>query len=395
MVKKYDAAIIGGGPIGAFVAEKLSSEGYDVSIFEKNDMIGEPINCAGLVSTRIFDLCNINKELIILNKIKGANIHSPSDNCLKIGGDRIHALVINRKKFDQVLIDKALDNGVELFLKNKFISANKKDEIIKLIFSKNNEYKCNLLIGADGPNSRVRKSFLFQEPKEFLFGIGAEIKNTNLDPTFVEIFIGNKIAPGFFAWIIPTNDSGTNARIGLCVKEDSKYPVNYYFKNFLKNKVTSNYLKNIKIISYIGGIIPLGPLDKFYKSNVLLVGDAAAQVKPTSGGGIYTGLMCANYCSNISLESLKNNNFSKSFLKKYQRLYKKNIGGELDKGMKFRKIFKNLKDEQFDYYINKFQDKSIIKIISKYGDIDYPSKLAPKLIKKSPSLLRIVTNLIK
>jgi len=334
MEKKCDVAIIGGGPSGGFIAGKIAAEGFNVSVFEKNDKIGEPINCAGLVSPRVFEICHINKEQIIQNKITGANIHSPHDNCIQIGGDRVHALVINRKNFDQALIKKSMEQGAEIYLKNKFISAKKDGEHLELKLSKTGKYKCNLLIGADGPNSRVRRTFSFQEPKEFLIGIGAEIENTNLNSNFVEIFIGNKIAPGFFAWIIPTNNNGTRARIGLCIEINTKKTVN--FNNFLKNKLTSKYLKNIKINSIIGGIIPLGPPDKLYKPNVMIVGDAASKVKPTSGGGIYTGLMCANYCSNVAIESIKNNKFTKNNLKKYQKLYQKNSGGEIDKGMKFR-----------------------------------------------------------
>jgi flavin-dependent dehydrogenase len=145
----------------------------------------------------------------------------------------------------------------------------------------------------------------------------------------------------------------------------------------------------------MGGIIPIGLLSKFYKPHVMLVGDAAAQVKPTSGGGLYPGLMCADYCSTIAIESIKNNNFNKNQLKKYQKLVQKNISSELDKGMRFRNIFLKLDDNILDIYIKKLQKNKIIDTISKYGDIDYPSKLVPKLIKKSPSLLKIATNLIK
>jgi geranylgeranyl reductase family protein len=392
---KYDVSIIGGGPIGASVAEKIASKGYDVSIFEKKAVVGIPVNCAGLVSSRVFNLCCISQEKIIQNRIKGANIHSPSGNLLTIGGDKVHALVINREIFDMELIKKAEEKGVKVFLKNKFINAKKIENHIEFKTSKNDKYKCKLLIGADGPNSIVRKTFSFPKPKEYLKGIGAEIENTKLNPDFVEIFIGNKLAPGFFAWIIPTNQEGSKARIGLCVKEKSQHSLDYYLNIFLKNKFTSTYFKKIKIIHRIGGIIPLGPLKNFYKSNVMLVGDAAAQVKPTSGGGIYPGLMCANYCSKVSLDAIEKNNFKKDYLRKYQKLCHKNVLNELEKGMKFRRIYQNLNDNQIDFYIKKFQDKKINDIISKYGDIDYPSKLAPELIKKSPSLLRLATNLIK
>jgi geranylgeranyl reductase family protein len=394
MKNNYDVAIIGGGPIGAFLASKIASKGNNVSIFEKKNIIGEPINCAGLVTPRVFEICKIDKEKIIENRITGAVIHSPKNNKIRIGGDKTHAFVINRKKFDQTLIEKSLENGVELNLKNKLISARKINGNIEFKISNNKKFKCNLLIGADGPNSTVRRIFSFKEPKEYLIGIGGEIEKSNLNPNYVHIFVGNKIAPGFFAWIIPTNKKGDKARIGLCINNNTKKTVKYYFNNFVKHKFTTKYLEDIKINKITGGNIPIGPLNKLYTSNVMIVGDAASQVKPTSGGGIYTGLKCADYCSKIALESINKNDFSKETLKKYQKLYQKKIGKEIDKGMIFRRIFKNLNDNQIDKYIIKFNNEKIVEIISKYGDIDYPSKLVPKLIKKSPSLILNIKNFL-
>lgn len=392
---EYDAIIVGGGPIGGYIAGKIAEEKFNVAVLEKNKQIGVPINCAGLITSRVFDLLDISKEDIIQNKIKGANIHSPSGNILKIGGDEVHALVIDRSKFDKEIIKKAKEKGVEVFLENNVLSAQKIKERIEITTSKHHDIKCKLLVGADGPYSKVRDRFDLPEPKEYLRGIGAEISNTNLDPDFVEIFVGKNIVPGFFAWIIPINRKGTKGRIGLCVSQESpKFP-KYYFSKFLINKNSSNFLKNAKISKQFGGVIPLGALKKTYTSNVLLAGDAAAQVKPTSGGGIYTGLLCANYCSTISIEALQKNDFTSKFLKKYHKLWYADIGRELYLGMKFRKVFKNLRDKQFDKYIEKFQNPKINEIISKYGDIDYPSKLLKPLLKKTPSLLKLLPTAIK
>ena len=226
-------------------------------------------------------------------------------------------------------------------------------------------------------------------------GVGAEITGTSLDPDFVEIFVGKNIAPGFFAWIIPTNKDGTNARIGLCTDQNLQYPPKHYFSKFYKNKHTSNYLNDTEIIKNIGGIVPLGALKKTYEANVMLVGDAAAQVKPTSGGGIYTGLLCANHCSTVAIDALRKNDFTIRSLKKYHKLWTTDIGRELFLGMKFRKIFKRLTDKQMDKYIEKFQNPKIIEVITKYGDIDYPSKLVKPLLKKAPTLLKLIPSIIK
>jgi len=338
MQEQYDAIIVGGGPIGGYVAGEIASKGFKVAIFEKNKQIGEPLKCAGLVTSRVFDYVDISKESVVQNKIKGANIHSPSGYKLTIGGDRVHALVIDRLNFDKEIIKNSMEKGAELFLENSVISIQKKGKQIEIKTSKSNDVKCNLLVGADGPYSKIRDRFLMSQPTEILRGMGAEISNTRLDPNSVEIFVGENVAPGFFAWIIPTNENGTEARIGLCIGPESTKPPLYYFSNLFKNKNSSPFLENVKITKKIGGSIPFGALKKTYSSNLLLVGDAAAQVKPTSGGGIYTGLLCGSYCSSVAIESLQKNNFTSQFLKKYHKLWSSDIGMELYLGMKFRKL---------------------------------------------------------
>lgn len=394
-MQEYDVAIVGAGPIGGCIAGRIAEKKFKVAVFEKHKQIGTPLNCAGLVTPRVFKFLDINKESVIQNKIKGANIHSPSGKILTIRGDKVHALAINRSKFDSEIIKKSEEKGADIFLDSNVLSVQKVKGHVELKTSQNQDVKCKLLIGADGPHSKIRDRFAFPEPIEFLRGIGAEVTNVKLNPDFVEIFVGKNIAPGFFAWIIPTNKQGTEARVGLCINQSSPHPPKHYFSNFLKNKIISNFLKNVKITKHIGGIVPLGALKRTYSSNVLIVGDAAAQVKPTSGGGIYTGLLCANHCSTVAIEALQKDNFNTQLLKRYHKLWSADIGRELNLGMKFRKISKNLTDKQLDKYIERFQNPKIVEIISKYGDIDYPSKLVKPLLKKLPTLLKLLPGIIK
>jgi len=394
-MKIYDIAIVGGGPIGGYTAKKIASKGYKVAILETKKEIGIPLKCAGLVTERVFDFVNIPKQNIVQNKIKGAHIHSPSGKILSIGGDKVHALVIDRENFDKEIIKDATNCGAKLYLENKVMVVQKVKGHIEIKTSQNIDVKCKLLIGADGHYSKIRDHFSLSQPTEILRGIGAEITNTTLDPDFVEIFVGKNIAPGFFAWIIPTNKDGTEARIGLCTKQDASHPPKHYFSKFLENSQTQPFLNKSKITKNIGGVVPLGTPKKTYASNMLLVGDAAAQVKPTSGGGIYTGLLCAGHCSTVAVDALQKNNFTDALLKKYQKLWQNDIGRELSRGMKFRRVFINLTDKQVDKYIEKFNNPKIIETINRYGDIDYPSKLVKPLITKNPSLIKMLPSLIK
>lgn len=393
MKEKYDVVVIGAGPIGGYISGDIAKEGYNVALIEQQKQIGSHLGCAGLITERSFEYLEIDKDLVIQNKIKGANVHSPDGKILTIGGNKIQAYVIDRRKFDKKIVESSIRKGADLILQNRVVSIQRQEGRIELTTSKKKEINCNLLIGADGPYSKTRESFLIPSPSEILRGAGAELLDTNLDPNFVEIFVGKDVAPGFFAWIIPTNQNGTTGRAGLCVSPETKKTPNYYFLNFLNSKKTSKYIGDTVVTTHLSGTIPLGPPKRTYDSNVLLVGDAAAQIKPTSGGGIYTGILCGKHCSSIAIKSLEEKNFSSKFLKKYHQLWHSDLGRELNLGMKYRRLFKNLTDMQLNYYIERFQDKKITSIISEYGDIDYPSKLIKPMLKKAPYLIRLIPKL--
>jgi flavin-dependent dehydrogenase len=144
-----------------------------------------------------------------------------------------------------------------------------------------------------------------------------------------------------------------------------------------------------------GGTIPLGPLKKTVDDHVMIVVDAAAQVKPTSGGGIYPGLFCATQCAIVAEEALQKQQFDGEFLKHYHRKWAKEIGRELSLGMRFRKIFTSLTDEQLNKYLKKLNNKKTIEIINTHGDIDFPSRLALPLIRALPSLLSLAPSMLK
>ncbi|MEF8848521.1 MAG: NAD(P)/FAD-dependent oxidoreductase [Candidatus Thermoplasmatota archaeon] len=393
--EQLDVAVAGGGPVGGYIATKTAEKGYNTTIFEKKAKIGRPVGCAGLVSNRTLKFLNLPKEKIIQNKIKGANIHSPSGKTLTIGGDKIHAYVIDRVKFDESIIEKAVENGSELILKHKLINAKKYGKRIEIKTNGNKKYFSKILVGADGPFSKTRSIFNLPEPKEKLKGIGAEIKNVELNPDFVEIFLGDKIAPGFFSWLIPTNGRGTKARMGLCISEEATNTTKHFFSSFFVDKRVKPFLKNVKVEKKIAGTIPLGLIKKSFSDNFLLVGDAAEQIKPTSGGGLFTGLTSAQHSVSVILEALQKNNFSEDFLKKYQKSWKKTIGHEIKIGMAFRKIYKKFSDEQINHYLDKLDKPEIKKVIRDYGDIDFPSKLVKPLFFKAPYFLKFLPGYIK
>lgn len=384
----YDVVVVGAGPIGGFVSKRISEKGYSVAIIEEHQTIGKPVQCAGLVSPRTIEIANIKNRNVVLNSIRGANIYTPSGHKISFEAREDRGIVIDRTAFDREIVDGAVKAGVDILSSSKAIDAKKTDDGIAVKIRQGNNtinVNCHILIGADGVQNHVARWFKLSTAKEILSGFGAEITNLELNKNFVNVFIGREVAPGFFSWLIPINEN--TARVGLCVSS-AKHPAKYYFEALFKNPVWKDLLKNGKITEYIAGGIPLGIPKKTYADNVMVVGDAACQVKPLSGGGIYAGLLCAGHCGDIAVKALESRDFSKRTLTAYQRMWHKEIGREIRIGMLLRKAFLKFTDRDLEELFNLLDNKELLKTISMYGDIDYPSKVGLRLILKQPKLLK-------
>ena len=365
----YDVIIVGGGPIGTFIASHIASSGYEVLILEEHAEIGNPAHCSGLFSTHIMDIVG---KLGVLHPAKYATVHAPDGGKLKIGNGKIHGYVVDRVKFDREMAKKAVECGAELHLKERV-----KKVSYPAVYTAKKEYRGKIIVGADGINSIVRKSLKVQSPKILgAMQVTAKYNVENIES--VDIFVGYSVAPGFFAWIIPLFDN--LSKIGLASYENSWT----YLKRFLK-KV------NARVLSISGGGIPIGTVDRSYGKGTIIVGDAAGHVKATSGGGIYPGLMASKCAIDTIKKALEIGDFSESMLSSYENCWRNGIGKELKQALYLHKIYRKIKDEEFNRLIHDLNDEKLIKIINEYGDIDYPSRVATKIFRKKPSLLRYLS----
>lgn len=344
---RFDAAIIGGGAAGNMAAWLLAKKGYRIVVLEKKGSIGKEV-CGGLVSHRVLEM---SKTEAVLNEIKGAYVYFPDGREICIGGDKTHAYVIDRQKFDFELAERAMAEGT--IYKLKFAVKKISDDRIE----GKEDIKFDYLIGADGTLSTVAKQFDMGSI-EYINAVQGEAK-IHADEDFVRVYINKSIAPGFFSWIIP---DGEKARIGL---GSSEKKLKQKIDNFAK--MLNAEIKNVK-----GGIIPAS-IRKFFKHNVALIGDAAGQVKATSGGGIYASLLAAN----IMAENFPD-------FKKYEDEFMRKFGREIKKTILARKIFLKFDNEDFNYIADYIEKE--VEIINRYGDIDYQAKVAKEIVKRHPAI---------
>jgi len=393
-----DVLVIGGGPIGSAVARDIAKKGYKVVVLEEDSEIGKPVQCSGIVSPKLISLANVSDE-IVLNELNCAYINTISGKQLLIGDNETRAVAIDREKLDKLLAKQAMSSGAKYIMKAKAVGIDGQEKSASHVFlnnivvnflrnAKEEKIKTKLLIGADGVNSNVVKWVDLEGAKEIInaltFDIGSDIRDGN----FVNLMVSRSYAPGFFAWIVPINNK--MVRFGMGISSNSNGLLKQCFNRLkqLNLKPFSHIFKNLNSNNISVGKIPLGLIKKTYGDRVMIVGDAACQVKPLTGGGLYYGLISAKRCAQVAVEALKRQDFSEGFLSKYQRLWEKDIGKEIKQGLRLRNIFLSLNDDDIDELLDTFGQEEFIKIINKYGDIDFPWRLALKIIVKKPHILK-------
>ena len=358
--------IIGAGPAGSYAAYLLAKAGKEVQLFEEHNEIGKPVQCTGIVTSSLEKIIDfkLNKDIII-NRIDKVKIFSPNRKNIELKLKNEN-LIIDRTKFDQFISERAKKAGAKISLNNRFMGIKNNSLIIKNQIKKITFNRKDTLIGADGPNSKVSSIINKNIPITYLTGLQARVKLKNQNYVEFYPYIGN------FAWVVPENKD--IVRIGVASYKNVKE----YFNKILKIKRIN------KIINKQAGLIPIyNPKIKIQEKNIRLVGDAATQIKSTTGGGLVHGLTAAKILSN---SIIKKENYEKKFNKKNKK--------DLLVHLYLRKIMDKFSGKDWDYLTKLFSDKKLREIIGNY-DRDYPSKFILKLLLNEPRLLYFSNVMLK
>lgn len=367
---EYDVAVVGSGPVGSTLARYISDQGFKVVILEKKRNVGVPLQCAGLLGKRIKEV-NILPPEFIMNEVYGAYLHSPSETVLKVSKKHPEAYVIDRVAYDKFLSDQAVDSGAELLLNHRVENVNIDTGEVQV---RNGEkISAEVVVGADGYNSLVSK--LFNDPSDnyeavqYLMGV-----KDGIEADYVHLKVESKISPGFW-WIIPISDN--LVRVGMFS------PLPYLTAStHLERYIQDNpLLKNASYLKKYHGCIPIyNPKQQIVKNRTILLGDAASQVKPTTGGGLTLGFLCAKLASEVMVQALEEENME--ILQKYQVLYRKEFGRELKTQRMVHRTFKSLTDADLDFMFFKLKEEGAEDLISEYGDMDTQSPLVKEMLRR-------------
>jgi digeranylgeranylglycerophospholipid reductase len=365
----YDVIVIGAGPAGSAAATECARSGLKTLCIEEHGTIGYPVQCAGLLSNAAFAECRVS-ERPVLNKVYGARITSGSGNSILIDAKTQKAVVADRGALDREMAFAAVDAGAEFSLKTAAYDVRGTTLMTRGVDG-HREIPFRLLIAADGPRSGIARIFDMPRAKVYLAGIQADLV-CECDSRLVEIY--PDASPDFFGWLIPVGKR--RVRVGLC----SQAGVPQLFTAFRK-KFGGNALH------LVTGTIPLGLMQRTYGHRTLFVGDAAGFAKPTSGGGVYTGIRSARHAASVAITCCESDRFTDDILADYEHRWWKDIGRDLDLGFRIFQLRQKIPAPEMDKLMLALNDPDIIRTIVEYGDMDRPGVLVRKLIMK-PALFR-------
>lgn len=374
-------AVVGAGPAGSRSARDLAANGLRVALLEEHRRIGVPSHCSGLISPRTLEEAEI-REPIVANRLTGAYVHTAGGGSLAVGGEEARALAIDRVRLDELLCDQAQAAGAEL-LRARMVQAQRQNGGVRLLCQRDGrdlQLSARLVLGADGAHSRVARSLGLAPPRERVYCLGLEGRLRLPREEFVHVFVGHRLAPRWFGWIIPTG--GGRVRVGIGCDGTDK-PIRCY-----KRLVAAfpNLLGEMDVCRMYGGTIPLDFAPRSYADNVLLVGDAAGQVKPFSGGGIYTGLVAGRCAAEAAAAALAADDTTARSLRGYERAWKSEIGRELTRSLRIRRFGLGLSDGDLDRLVAALGHEALRPLIARHGDIDYPSRVILRLARSLPAL---------
>jgi len=385
MKEDFDIVVVGAGPSGSFSALEAAKQHVKVAVIEEHQNIGTPAHCAGHVS--IHGLRTLGLELpssLIENRIRIATFHSPSGKTLCIDCRHPVTYVVNRTLFDQYLAGLAEQAGAsylnELHADSLLVES---DHVQGVLVEAKEKVRlgARVVIDAEGARAGLLRKNPSLVPSKAKYVTGAQgysAKVHGVDSESVEIYLGRAHASGFFAWIIPRYD-GT-AKIGLATSKGNPRALLDHFAQ--RHPIASK--KILKPLSDVSlHPIPLGgPLSTTYGNGLLVVGDAASQVKPITGGGVVFGLTCSNIAGKVAAKAVQAGDCSSGFLSDYQRLWQEKLGREFRVGRQARWIMNRLSDRAIDRIFSIGKTFAVEDSLGEISEIDFAGRIFEGTMKK-------------
>ncbi|HXV39164.1 MAG TPA: NAD(P)/FAD-dependent oxidoreductase [Nitrosopumilaceae archaeon] len=354
----YEVIVAGGSVSGLLCAREIARLGHSVLVIEEDYEIGTPEHCGGVVSVSgIEELGVVPTRGTLENKIRSASIISPSGKSFTLDARAQKVVVLDRRDFDKQIAHQAKNHGAEIRVKTSLKEIDGEE-----IKTSEGTLKCNIIVDARGVSSLIHK-----DREGMLQSAQYEVYADWVEKDRIEVYFDQEKYPGFFAWIIPTRTDV--AKVGVAGKGINAAVT---LENFLSQKGKHSVVRKIFAPIWIKG-----PIENFVTKNIVTIGDAAGQSKPTTAGGIYScglGGILAGRAISKYLES-----GNQSDLLEYQKAWSEKFDHEFQNMLLARKLLERFDNKAIDKMFESVTPQ-ILEEISKEGTFDFHTVSLAKLL---------------
>ncbi|MBE0511810.1 NAD(P)/FAD-dependent oxidoreductase [Candidatus Bathyarchaeota archaeon] len=355
---KYDTIVTGAGPAGLTAARIISNSGFEVAVFEKARYLGAKPCGEAISKQTLEDALMAPSSDIIAQEIRCASIYAPNRKNITIKEEIAAGYVVNKAMFLQCLAEKAVEAGAKIYMNQAVVDLEHKGTAVKVTTSKD-EQQTNLLLGADGFTSIVPRKLGFEKSgeREIIPCVQYLMENCDLsDPQATEFYFGNEVAPLGYAWIFPKGNG--KAKVGIGVRGRPAKP---YLDKFIKQN-SGIFAKARRIWVEAAPVTISGLSDKIVDDNVMLVGEAAGQVIPLTGGGIHSSIVGGRMAGETAVEALEEENLSYSKLVKYAEHYNEHWGKRIRDSLRALKVLEKLNDSDLNNLASLLEPRDILDL---------------------------------
>ncbi len=379
MKNEYDIIVVGAGPAGSIAAKFAAEQGVSVLMLEKDRDVGYPVRCGEAVSKAGIEEFIAPDPKWIAAEITRFSFISPDKTEVVIPFEG-KGCILERKIFDYELANIAANFGTDVltraYVNELIIDENKVSGVKFEHRGKTHEVKAKIVIGADGVESRIGRWAGLKTHSDFRdmeSGIQITAANINVHPETCYFYWGSEYAPQGYLWIFPKGNNLAN--IGLAITGDvgKKRSALSFLNAFMEN-----YYPKASILSSVAGGIPFTPtLEKIVGPGLMLVGDAARQINPLSGGGIVSGMIGGSIAGKVAGEAIIKNDLN--YINQYESLWHKRLGKRHETFNRIKNGIYKIKDEKYDQIAHSLaklpDDKRSLGNVARQAVLSNPSLL--------------------
>jgi len=348
---KYDVVVVGGGPAGSMAAWEAAKGGVAVCMLEKDRDIGYPVRCGEAVGESGLRQFVEIEDSWIAEKITSVKLVSPNLTSVDIDFAAETGYILNRRIFDYDLSRYAANAGAEVYtkayVKDLLKNNGQVNGVILDYLGEEKQIQAKIVIGADGLTSRVGRWAGLKtlvRMKDMESAVQYSVSNVDIEPNKMIMYVGMNHAPGGYIWVFPKGKKFANIGIGISGKYSKHKSAQKYLDEFMDRE----YPDAAILTTMCGGVPCAKPMEKPVANGIMLVGDAAHQINPMTGGGIVAGMKGGWIAGQVAAEAIQNDDYSEKGLLEYPKRMRKDFGKNHERFYKIKEATEKLTSEELD-----------------------------------------------